>query len=235
MYERLLKNAEEKGADISHCGYKMVFPSRIDYYYKTGKTVVEKGSEGLRDLVSGAFVEPGLVNKLYRRELFEGLSDWMDRSIKNTEDLMMNYYLFRGASVCVYEDLFPYHYIVRKNSAANSKMNENKLLDPLRVVKRLMDENDEDSILRDLLLEKLARMLVGLSSMSCKDDPLLLKPAQKQARRELSEKLSVILKSGIPKKVKIMALWAAVWPWSYGFVHRAYARASGIDKKYSLE
>ena len=36
MYGRLLENALKYGADISHCGYRMVFLSRVDYYYNTG-------------------------------------------------------------------------------------------------------------------------------------------------------------------------------------------------------
>ena len=35
MYERLLFNAIKYKADISHCGYQMVFPNRVDYYYDT--------------------------------------------------------------------------------------------------------------------------------------------------------------------------------------------------------
>ena len=35
MFGRLLKNAMKYNTDISHCGYQMVFPDRIDYYYNT--------------------------------------------------------------------------------------------------------------------------------------------------------------------------------------------------------
>ena len=44
MYQRLLDNARIHDAQISHCGYKMVFPSgKIDYYYNSGKLVVQAG------------------------------------------------------------------------------------------------------------------------------------------------------------------------------------------------
>jgi hypothetical protein len=32
-----------------------------------------------------------------------------------------------------------------------------------------------------------------------------------------------------------MAFWAAVWPDSYGWVHRFYAMRTGLDKKYTVE
>ena len=47
MYARLLENALKYDADISHCGYRMVFPSRVDYYYNTGK-LLAPGAAGFR-------------------------------------------------------------------------------------------------------------------------------------------------------------------------------------------
>ena len=52
MFERLIKNALHYQADISHCGYQMVFPSRVDYYYNTAKLVEQDHTTGLRDLIA---------------------------------------------------------------------------------------------------------------------------------------------------------------------------------------
>ena len=57
------------------------------------------------DLLDARFVEPGLVNKLYARGLFDGLIEWMDASIRNNEDLLMNFYLFRNAEKLIPESL----------------------------------------------------------------------------------------------------------------------------------
>lgn len=130
MYERLLENALKYDADISHCGYRMVFPSRVDYYHNTGKLVEQDHDAGLRDLICGSFVEPALWNKLYRRALFTGITEKMDFSIKINEDVLMNYWLFKASRKSVYEDFCPYHYILRPGSAATSKLNEHKLRDP---------------------------------------------------------------------------------------------------------
>ena len=74
MYERLLENALKYGADISHCGYQMVFPNgRVDYYYNTGRLVQQDKITGLSELLSGAMIEPGLCNKLFHKHLFHGL------------------------------------------------------------------------------------------------------------------------------------------------------------------
>ena len=52
MYAKLMENAMAYGADISHCGYQMVFPSgKIDYYYNTGRIVEQDNTKGLWDLI----------------------------------------------------------------------------------------------------------------------------------------------------------------------------------------
>ena len=68
MYLRLLDNAHNYNADIAHCGYQMVFPSRTDFYYNTGKIVQQNNKQGLVDLLRGDYIEPGLWNKLFRRK-----------------------------------------------------------------------------------------------------------------------------------------------------------------------
>lgn len=233
MYAKLMENAMAYGADISHCGYQMVFPGgKVDYYYNTGRIVEQDNTKGLWDLIEGSFIEPGLVCKLYRRELFEGLSDWMDTSIRINEDLLMNFYLFRQAKKSVFEDICPYRYILRPGSAATSKLNEHKLRDPMKVTRILLKEAPE--AVAPAVYCKWVRMLIGGATMSVGEQKDLIAPYRKETRKELRSHLGEILRN-CGWKLKIMALWAAVWPWSYGFVHEMYMKVTGLDKKYSLE
>ena len=48
MYKTLVDLLEEENADIAHCGYQMVFPDRVDYYYNTGKKKIQTKEEGLK-------------------------------------------------------------------------------------------------------------------------------------------------------------------------------------------
>ena len=236
MYERLMENLKNHGAEISHCGYQMVFPSRVDYYYNTGKLLVQKEKQGCTDLLNGYFIEPGLVNKLYRRELFVGLDDWMDRSIRINEDLLMNFYLFRKAETAVFEDSCPYHYILRKGSAATSRLNAHKLQDPLRVLHLLLEETAEEPDWHRILERRLAYQLLNTATLGLGDQRDLIAPVRKNARRELRERLPAILAgNACGMKLKVMALWAAVWPDSYGWVHRVYGRLSGVDRKFEVK
>lgn len=137
MYETLLKNAIENNADISHCGYQMVFPSRVDYYYNTGKKVIQDNKKGIRDIIVGDYVEPSPCIKIYRKNIVNNLR--MPINIKINEDVLFNFYAFVNSKKSVYEDLPFYHYILRKGSAATSKINQNKLFDPVRVRKEIFE------------------------------------------------------------------------------------------------
>ena len=235
MFARLLENALANHADISHCGYRMVFPDgRVDYYYNSGRMIPQEGIRGCYDLLAGAMVEPGLWNKLYHRKLFAGLDAWMDRSIKTNEDLLMNFYLFRQSQGAIFEDICPYHYVLRRGSAATSRMNQNKLRDPRKVLHRIMDE--AEPALMPALMPRLTRLLIYGAVMSLGDQRELIAPYRKEVRRELWGRLWAILcGSECSSKLKIMALWAAVCPASYRWVHNAYRKRSGLDKKYSID
>lgn len=236
MFETLLQNAYQYDADISHCGYQMVFPSRVDYYYNTGRVVQQDHITGLKDLLIGAFIEPGLWNKLFKRDLFEPIiqSDVMNLEIRNNEDLLMNFYLFREAKKSVFVDHCFYHYIVRLGSAANSVINEYKLRDPLLVRKIIGDEVIGEPELHRIMEEKIAETLISLSTMPISEDPDLIKRHRAAARKELREMLPGLLGEKYSKRTKILATWAALWPWSYCAVHKIYAHMRGSDKKYEV-
>lgn len=237
MYERLMKNARNYNADISHCGYQMVFPTRADYYYNTGRIVRQNNETGLKDLLTGSFIEPGLVNKLFRKTLFDRLlkENLMNTSIKNNEDLLMNFYLFRESQCSIYEDWCPYHYLVRKGSATSTKINEHKLLDPIKVTEILMCEAKEDVALQSILMQRYIRQLINLGTMPVKENEELILPHKKQARRLLRAHFIEYWKDGnVDFEVKMMALWSAVWPWSYEKIHWLYAVMTGKNKKYDL-
>lgn len=237
MYERLLNNAVKYNAEISHCGYQMVFPNRIDYYYNTGIILQQDTITALKDLISGEFIEPALVNKLFHKRLFHNLinNKLMDLSIKYNEDLLMNYFLFRECQNAVYEDWCPYHYIIRPNSATSAAINVQKLTDPIKVLKRLETETLGNKELQHIVLRRLTYQLVVVSSenMERKKDLLAV---QQKCRKELNKRLHEIMRCpACNQKNKLAALWVSIWPWSYGIVHKIYAHITGIDKKYSVE
>lgn len=141
MYARLLDNAKAYAADISHCGYRKTHPDGTgEDHGGSGVIFPQENYAGLRELLEGHRIEPGLCTKLFRRRLFAGLEAWMDFSIKNNEDLLMNFYLFRQAEKTVFEDSCLYYYRSRPGSASRSRLNDHRIHDPIRVRQRILTE-----------------------------------------------------------------------------------------------
>lgn len=156
MYERLMNNARNYGADISHCGYQTIVNDgeRIHYFYNTGRIIEQDKGTGIGDLMSGAFIEPGLWNKLFKKSLFDSLweEDILKEQIRINEDLLVNYLLFKQAEKSVYEDFCPYHYMSRSTSATRSQFKVHKVLDPVKVRKFILD--DIEILNKDIACQK---------------------------------------------------------------------------------
>ena len=187
MYEHLLDNAVKYDADISHCGYQMVFPSRIDYYYNTGKTVIQDNIQGVKDLLSGDFVEPGLWNKLYKKRIISDVR--LDKEIKINEDVLFNFFAFLKSNKSVYEDSTPYHYVLRKNSAATSKINNNKLFDPIKVRKEIFEycQKNCNIELQSIAYSNYLSSVINLSRIISENSDLSInKDVVKKYRQEIN-------------------------------------------------
>lgn len=237
MYERLLENAHVYEADISHCGYQMIFPSRTDYYYNTGKIVNQNKQSGLKDLLEGQFIEPSLCNKLFKREIFQALLNDLiiDSTIRHYEDLLLNYYLFKNSERSVYEDICPYHYMVRKDSAATGVVNDNKLRDPLKVFRIITADVRGNDQLYIIITGRYVHYLIRLSTMLVKDNsPAYVWKYKKKARKQLRQLLNVIFLGKYSRKLKIQAFWTAVWPWSYEVIHHFYGLISGVTHRFDV-
>ena len=156
MYERLISNALKHDADIAHCGYQTIVNNgeRIHFFYNTGRIVVQDNITGIKDLIEGLFVEPGLWNKIFKKELFFSLMEVsiLEERLKINEDLLMNYLLFKKSEKSVYEDFCPYHYMVRNTSATRSRFQVYKALDPVKVRKIILDDVVND--LKDIAWRK---------------------------------------------------------------------------------
>lgn len=233
MFEHLLKNAEEFEADISHCGYQMVFPDgHIDFYYNTGRKEVFNQLEGTAALVEGSFIEPGLWNKLYRREIVMGFekSPLWDSSIRINEDVLMNYILFSRAKKTIYEDIPYYHYILRKGSAATTNTQHYKIKDPIRVMRAIVKDSENTLVIHRVAIERYLRILISTAQQKYWLSDAL------NAKQELKLRIWKYSKvSGISKKVLLMAFGVAYMSPIYKLLREIYNFFTKKDRKYDLE
>ncbi|MBM6871536.1 glycosyltransferase family 2 protein [Pseudoflavonifractor phocaeensis] len=231
MFEILLSDAKTYHADIAHCGYQMVFPDgHIDYYYGSGKVLEQDQQKGIIDLLEGKLVEPGLCNKLYHRSLIERLMQdpRMDDKIRINEDLLMNFLLFSYAHKSIFRDECKYHYMLRKGSAATSKPQPYKLLDPQRVAEILCRETAGDPQQYSAALCRYIRVLMGNTMQ--KEYPEIAREAQKILKQQQ--------KAGqfkhLPVKERYMAILSTNAKPIYRVIRWLYEKITRIDHKYDV-
>ena len=223
MYELLLKNAERYGADISHCGYQMIFADgRISYFHNTGCLVQQDRTTGLKDLLDGSMVEPGLCNKLFRNTLFQSLlhTTVMDRSIKINEDLLMNYILFSNANMSVFQDICKYRYLVRSTSASRASLNQHKIFDPIRVKQLILDMKING------MTEAAQRAYIG-TCVNVYNSLVMDKSGQFVREQKSVRNLVKEHKTWIPllsRKQQLLARLILYWPTGYKSMYRFYAK-----------
>lgn len=218
MYEVLLHNAFKYNAQISHCGYQMVFgDGRVHYFHNSGKVIQQDQTTGVRDLLEGVLVEPGLWNKLYHRNLFDILYKLMPADIKINEDLLMNFFLFSQAECAVFEDCCKYHYIVRSNSASRGEMNEHRIYDPIRVKEIILEqvntENMQDA--QKAYIMTCVYTYCGLKGKKYRD-------ARKWVRQKISGASDWI--RWLPTRGKILAEMIVYMPGVFGICYPLYER-----------
>ena len=221
MYARLLENARTYGVDISHCGYQRVLPDgKVEHHYNSGKIHQQDHLTALRELLEEQLVGPGLWNKLYKRELFRGLREKMDFSIRNNEDMLMNFYLFSGAEKAVYEDVCPYRYLFRGNSAVRTKIIEHRIYDRIRVRQIILDacppelERDAREALLRVLLYVYALLTVETEPRYRED---LIRVREMLA--EQKKRFPVLT-----RRNRVLAGMICTVPWLFRAVFRCYVK-----------
>jgi len=221
MYAFLLRLAQSAQAQIAHCGHQVRYPDgRVGYVHNSGTRWIRDRRTALQDLLDGGQIDSSLCTKLFHRTLFSGLADWMCLSLKNGEDLMMNYHLFAQADRSVYEDVCPYHYILREGSASHHQFNEHVLFDPVRsrahILAHCPPELEPDarrSLLRNLLFAYAqASLRPRRISQAYRDQARSLLQAQ-QAHFSL-----------LSRRNRLLAAMICRAPWTFDLAYGAYMR-----------
>lgn len=234
MYQTLLNNALKYNAQISHCGYQMVFPSKVDYYWGTGRFAKQDRQEGLKDLLSGS-IEPSLCNKLFHKSLFQSLlhDGVMIESIKNNEDLLMNYYLYKECDQSVFIDECYYHYILRKGSATNTfSTNYERMLDPIKVHRQILADCESEEPLAKIENARIASCLIALATSKIVNQ--YVQNIVNNSRAELKSLAPTILKGDYSHKLKNQVRLAVASPRLYSILNRIYQKVKGTEHKYEI-
>lgn len=134
MYQTLYSDMCQYDADIVCCGYKSIWPNKVELHYGTEKLLVYEGKQGAQTLLTGKNIEPSLWNKLYRGKLFFGVE--FNEKIRFAEDLLVNFYVFYKAERTIFHDVCLYYYGHREGACTSSGFGKNDfdLIDVSRIM-----------------------------------------------------------------------------------------------------
>lgn len=234
MFQVLIENAVKHNANISHCGYKMVFPSRTDYYYNTEDIIIQNNYNGLKDLLKADRIEPSLSNKIYKSTLFDDIR--LRSDIKYNEDLLANFYLFKKCTKSVFYDKCMYNYMIRKGSAATKKISKNKILDPILVMEEIKSSLETDTDLYNIVYRRYLNNLIGICrNKECRNNKEF-KHYIKDAKQELKRVYCDINnKCLIVGKLKYMILGVVYFPLLFNLIDNIYGILSKNKYKYEVK
>ena len=223
FYKRLLNNAVQFNADISHCGLEYRFnDGRIIDHWNTGQVLVMDHKEGLTALLEGKMIEPSLCNKLYKRELLP--DSCLDFGIVNNEDLLRNFILFSRARVSVYDDFCGYQYWRRKESMSNNDKTVSNAENILKARRLILDRCEAD-----LYPQAVSCLLMSLIATVNEFSDSAHKEQYRKYRQQLKEREKDI--RYLPERERVIGKLIVYAPG----LHKAFYRINQVRKKWKKE
>lgn len=217
MYERLLKNALQENADISHCGLCVFWPSGAkEPHYGTGKRTTQNGVEALKDLLDGAMFDASLCNKLYRRELLK--DSCLDKAIQSNEDLLRNFVLFSRANHVVFEDFCGYQYWSRENSMSNDAKVLQRNCQIIKARRIMLDHSSEEVFPHAMRL--LLSTCVGVINQNYQSEDPQMQTLCKECRAEIRSKRKYI--ALLIRRQQIASYLILYAPWLHHLIYKIY-------------
>lgn len=122
MMELLYKNIMMYDAEISACGYIMLYNDRNVVISNNNKVVVYKKIEALEKMFLKNDIGMIFCNKLFKKDLFENIEFPL---YKNFEDINTMYKIINKADKIVY-DPSPKYYYLQRNDSINGRNFKNK-------------------------------------------------------------------------------------------------------------
>lgn len=229
MYAHLMENAKKFDADISHCGHQVHFlDGRISYVHNSGTLRQQDNLTGMRDLLDGGLIESSLCTKLFRKELFDGLTNFIDPAIKINEDYLMNYYLFSRAKQSVFEDFCPYCYLLRQGSASYKVLHEHSIFDPIRV-RQIILEHCVPEMKQDAKIAQLRNLLFGYAQLAVNPDKQYDSFRARVRKLLQEEKNNFHLLS---KRNKLLANMICTAPWMFTIAYNFYVKVFQREEQH---
>lgn len=213
MIPDLLAEAEKTGADLVCCGYWLENGRNKKQYVFPKKAILT--AEGcLKELLSNEMIGNYVWNKLYRRELFDGIR-FSDGEIY--EDIRIMYRIIGRCRQIAVLPVCLYHYIKREGSLTYRPSDEELLLQYSTIVKRNQVLAEEHPSLRHTVDCNLLNKSVFIYSRLAKEH------GWRECRQRYREIYDLILSKKhlmkcIPLKYRILGELIVHAPCFHGYV-----------------
>lgn len=174
LYETLLRLVEEYQVKLAHCSYNRISNGVIKPIGNSGKIHIQSQVDALRELTCGSLFMGGCCNKLYDRELFEGVR--FDTSLKLSEDELVNFQVFDRTESIVYQDVCKYNYLASETSACRNTPSLRKAQDHVKAAERIWELNRHPELEQPLRNKRLGAWLEQYKALvyeGCKDRELM--------------------------------------------------------------
>ncbi|MDT8390381.1 MAG: glycosyltransferase family A protein [Lentisphaeria bacterium] len=227
MVEFLLKNAKQYEADISHCAFEVVYPTRTVAVNGTAARVIQSRSQGIKALLQGRLFEPSACNKLYSSDMIKGVR--YPAGIRINEDLLFNLEAFKNCRRSVFEDVVKYRYMFNPTSATRNGFELAKLDSVLTVAQRVRRSLDGEADLQRAVdtfyAEKLLNIYKSLH-------------ANHEEKSGFSAKIKRELRSckgrAIGLRLMVLRTLLLDFPFAYQSVHSLHKKLYGNRRKWSI-
>ncbi len=218
MYEIMLSEIIEYGADAARCGIERVSDDGITEDWGTGDYDIRvvDNRQLLADIGEAEGILPvSPCNKLFKKECIGGIR--FDTSFRFAEDTLFNFMIAKNIRNMVYHDVNRYHYTFNAGSMTNKGINENNF-DEQRVMDIIFTLADEETlphcIKGDILksLRTIRQMIEAYKYME---------RFPKMRERVISHRKEVFSKDIYSKKTRqrVLLLWLSPVAYKFAIKH----------------
>lgn len=165
--ERLVEECELTRVDVAVANMKKIKNGKTVARLKEIKKVYEK-EEALRELFNEKYINCGIWNKIFRKEIVE--NERFQEDIKIAEDFEFLYRVMkRVKKVAVNNEVTVYHYYVRKNSIMHGKFDQ-KFEKEVEICERILEETKKEyPSVMDAAIRRYQRAIVSCLSKCLKE------------------------------------------------------------------
>ena len=204
IYEQLLRLIHDNHADIAVCGYQINDENR-----DKDESRLLSSEDALKLIAEGDYKYGVLWNKLYKRHVVQGV---IMPSLRCSQDLPYNYFVFKNANVIAETSLKLYHYFQNETSTVHKAFSASKF-DAVRARKIILDDVKKRSIYPYAVKGYMLSCFVFIDEIII--EKKCIEFYDKLRKEILKHKKYILISTCFSKKDKIKVLIFWLFPWLY--------------------